>query len=93
MQDTPTARATGPGATSGAPRRGSPYPPQAWQRSWVRVTERGDGVRFELVGLGHRAPVSRTISAAAASRLVRRGVPVVVHRVGPARTGPARTGG
>lgn len=46
---------------------------------WIRVLFDDDGPRAEVVGLGHRLPVSRPIPLAEAVRLVARGTRLVVR--------------
>ena len=44
---------------------------------WVRVTVGPRGVRYEAVGLSHRRPATRVVTAATARRLAAGGVPLV----------------
>ena len=53
---------------------------------WVRMTFEGGETRFEVVGVGHRRPVTRRVPLHVAAALIASGTPSVFRRP---PTGPA----
>ena len=44
---------------------------------WVRIVADRSGTHYEVVGVGHRRPVMRTVPVRTAAALIAAGVPVV----------------
>lgn len=47
---------------------------------WVRITIERDGARFDVVGVGHRQPVTRRVPLHIAATLIASGTPSVFRR-------------
>ncbi len=57
--------------------------------AWVRITVERSQVRAEVVGVGHRIPVTRSVPLHVAADLAAAGTPTVVRRLG----GPGQPAG